>query len=181
MQFHSKVRSSDMGAHSLCRCKHNSGLTALAVLPVVHKYVCRTSASVFVWSGTRSFSTLCGDSNFIQQCAEYPIHGHCSTDMSVMSNMYYTLIAMIILVSMKARWALYAQNPFRVCASTTISPIRLRLLEEVVAHLVQGCAPRPSSISEAEDNHTGKTELRNGKLGFARRMRSKKTCTMQCN
>jgi hypothetical protein len=55
-----------------------------------------------------------------------------------MSNLYYSLIAMIILVSMKARWALYAQNPFRVRASTTISPIRLRLLEEVVAHLAQG-------------------------------------------
>jgi len=43
-----------------------------------------------------------------------------------------------------ARWALCARNPFGFRAPTTISPIRLRLLGEMVAHLAQGYAPDPT-------------------------------------
>ena len=40
------------------------------------------------------------------------------------------------------------KTPLGFRASTTISPIRLRLLGEMVAHLAQGFAPRPQRSAE---------------------------------
>jgi hypothetical protein len=40
------------------------------------------------------------------------------------------------------------ETPLGFRAPTTISPIRLRLLGEMVAHLAQGCAPRPHRNAE---------------------------------
>ncbi len=45
------------------------------------------------------------------------------------------------------------ETPSGFRAPTTISPIRLRLLGEVVAHLAQGYAPRPHRTGE----NNGKT------------------------
>jgi len=46
------------------------------------------------------------------------------------------------------------ETPSGFRAPTTISPIRLRLLGEMVAHLAQGCAPRPHRTGE----NYGKTQ-----------------------
>ena len=139
-----KIRTSILSVYPLFRSAFSSGSTARTIPPTMYEAGCCGGSFAFSLRNARSSSTLCDESACTLRRASFFIHKHGNPFTFMLSNVYDDYSE----ETGKRHDEVGAvhTDPCGVRASTTISPIRLRLLGEMVAHLAQGFAPRPHDI-----------------------------------